>query len=152
MVKNSLSYTVLKEIGFRLLAEGRTLKIRAEGFSMYPAIKPGSVLLIEPFEKGSQPVPGEIIAWKKNSGFVVHRLVRYYEEENSRHVITRGDSSVENDDPVPFGRVAGRVVRIEDPAGRIIPFNHFPDKTPNYAVNRFLVKIILQIYRLKRLF
>ena len=152
MVKNNLSYTVLKEVGFKLLAEGRTIKIRAEGFSMYPAIKPGSVIFIEPFEKGSEPVPGQTIAWKKNSGFVVHRLVRSYNEGNNRYVITRGDSSPAEDDPVSAGQVAGRVVRIEDPEGKIIPFNHFPDKMPNYAFNRFLVKIILQIYRIKRFF
>ena len=51
MSKNHLSHTVLKEIGFSLLAEGKTIRVKAEGFSMYPSIKPGSVIFIEPFIK-----------------------------------------------------------------------------------------------------
>ena len=50
---NRLSHSVLKEIGFMLLAEGKTLKVKAEGYSMYPSIKPGSVIYIEPFGEGN---------------------------------------------------------------------------------------------------
>ncbi|MFZ0281897.1 MAG: S24/S26 family peptidase, partial [Bacteroidales bacterium] len=77
---NRLAHSVLKEIGFTLLAEGKTLKVKAEGYSMYPTIKPGSVIYIEPAERGNEPVPGEIIAWKKESGFVVHRLIKVLKE------------------------------------------------------------------------
>lgn len=152
MVKNQLSYNVLKDVGFSLLDEGKTIKIRAEGLSMYPSIKQGSVIFIEPYDKDSQPVPGEIIAFKKNAGFIVHRLVRLYDEGNNKLVITRGDSSIKDDEPVPLEMVAGKVVRIEDPFGRIIPFKLRGVKKPKYILNRLLVKIILQIYRFKKFF
>jgi len=152
MAEDRLSYTVLEEIGFRLLAEGKTICIRAQGFSMYPTVKPGSVIFIEPFEKGPELVPGEIIAWKKNKGFVVHRLVRFYEEGNNKFFVTRGDSSNIEDEAASSNSVAGRVIKIEDSEGKVIPADILFNKKPNYTLNRFLVKIILQISRVKRIF
>jgi signal peptidase I len=152
MSKNHLSHTVLKEIGFSLLAEGKTIRVKAEGFSMYPSIKPGSVIFIEPFYKGARPVPGEIIAWKREAGFVVHRLVGSFEKDNSEFIVTRGDSSIAEDEPVISEQIAGKVIRVENPEGKTVPEKQYLNKKPNYAFNRFLVRIISQFYRVKRLF
>jgi signal peptidase I len=137
---NRLSHSVLKEIGFTLLAEGKTLKVKAEGYSMYPAIKPGSVIYIEPFGEGNWPVPFEIIAWKKESGFVVHRFVRFLKEEEEVQFITRGDSCMAEDDPVTFDQLAGRVVRVETPEGKEVHFDPINLK-PNHQLNRFRVRM-----------
>jgi signal peptidase I len=152
MSKNNLSHTVLKEIGFSLLAEGKTIRVKAEGFSMYPSIKPGSVIFIEPFRKGAGPVPGEIIAWKREAGFVVHRLIGSFVKDNSEFIVTRGDSSIAEDEPVISGQIAGKVIRVENPEGKPVPEKQYLNKKPNYAFNRFLVRIISQFYRVKRLF
>ena len=152
MTKNHLSHTLLKEIGFSLLAEGKTIRVRADGLSMYPSLKPGSVIYIEPFKQGTEPVPGEIIAWKREAGFVVHRLVGRFEKETIKYIITRGDSSIAEDEPVPESHIAGRVIRVENPEGKPVPEDQYLNKKPNYALNRFLVRIISQFYRVKRLF
>jgi signal peptidase I len=152
MTKEPLSHTVLKEVGFSLLAEGKSIRVSAEGFSMYPTIKPGSVIFIEPLKKETEPVPGEIIAWKKEAGFIVHRLVRIIDEEHVRYFITRGDSSIAEDEPVTSDQVAGKVVRVENAAGIAIKQDVLLDKNPNYRLNRFLVQIISQIYRAKKVF
>jgi signal peptidase I len=152
MNKDHLSHNVLKEIGFSLLAEGKTIRVKAEGFSMYPSVKPGSVIFIEPFKEGAEPIPGEIIAWKRDSGFVVHRLVRCYEKENLKYFITRGDSIMAEDEPVLFDQIAGKVVKVEKPEGKAVPAYSFLNKKPNYSFNRFLVRIISQFYRVKRVF
>lgn len=151
MSKNHLSHTVLKEIGFSLLAEGKTIRVKAEGLSMYPSIKPGSVIFIEPLPKGILPVPGEIIAWKREAGFVVHRLVGSFEKDNSEFIVTRGDSSLAEDEPVISEQIAGKVIRVENPEGKPVPEKQYLNKNPNYAFNRFLVRIISQFYRVKRL-
>ncbi|MDP4224240.1 MAG: signal peptidase I [Bacteroidota bacterium] len=152
MSKDPLSYTLLKEVGFRLLSEGTSIKVRAEGYSMYPSIKPGSIVFIESFTDDSQPVPGEIIAWKKESGFVVHRLFRIEEIDNKKYFITRGDSIPAEDDPVPFERIAGKVVKVEKPEGKPVSPEKYLNSKPNYSLNRFLVRIISQISRVKRIF
>ena len=138
---NRLPHLVLKEIGFTLLAEGKTLKVKAEGYSMYPAVRPGSVIYIEPFEKGMEPVPGEVIAWKKDPGFVVHRLVRIIYDGSSTLFVTRGDSCQGEDDPVTAGQLAGRVIRVETPGGKILRPDSFSGKKPYYRLNRILLRI-----------
>lgn len=150
MTKEPLSHTVLKEVGFSLLAEGKTIRVRAEGFSMYPSVKPGSVIFIEPLKKEPEPVHGEIIAWKKEAGFVVHRIVRIFDKDNHRYYVTRGDNSIAEDEPVLSDEVAGKVVRVENAAGKAVKQDVLLDKNPNYRLNRFLVRIISQIYRIKK--
>jgi signal peptidase I len=152
MSKNNLSHSALKEIGFSLLAEGKTIRVKAEGFSMYPTIKPGSVIFIEPFKQDTEPVPGEIIAWKREEGFVVHRLMKIAEKDNARFIITRGDSSISEDEPVLHDQIAGRVVRVENPEGNPVPPVQYLNKKPNYTFNRILVRIISQFYRVKKIF
>lgn len=150
MNKSPLSHTVLREVGFRLLEEGRTIRVRAEGYSMYPCISPGSVIYIEPLTTGRLPEPGEIIAWKKDSGFVVHRLIRIEQIVTNKFVVTRGDSCIEEDEPVAVSDIAGRVIEIERPGGKKIQSAIYNYRHPNYTFNRFLIRIISQISRVKR--
>lgn len=150
MSKDLLSYTVLKEIGFMLLAEGKTIKVKAEGTSMHPSVKSGSVIFIKPVEKGEKLLPGEIIAWKRDSGIVVHRLIRTYRQKGQDFFVTRGDSSLEEDEPLLSEQIAGRVIRVENPEGKPVPPGKYLNKKPNYTLNRFLVRIISQFYRIRK--
>ena len=49
---------MIKNTGLTLLSEGKTIRIKAHGYSMYPCIKPGSLVLIEPIHLKGAPVPG----------------------------------------------------------------------------------------------
>ena len=151
MNNGHLNYTVLKEIGFTLLAEGKTIKVKADGYSMYPAIKPGSVIYIEPMEPGIEPVPGDIIAWKRESGFVVHRLAVITYKNNKPVFITRGDSSTVEDEPVIADQIAGMVIQIEYPEGKPARTVRNRKKKPNYSFNRFRVWMIMKFNRLQRI-
>ncbi len=150
MNKKNLNYTVLKEIGFTLLAEGKTIKVKAEGFSMYPSVKPASIIYIEPIEKGTLPVSGEIIAWKRDSGLVVHRLVRIIKKYSQTYFITRGDSSAFEDELVTVDQIAGRVIRIENPGGKFVPMVSTTGNVPKYKLNKFRVWILLNWIRFRR--
>jgi signal peptidase I len=145
MSKNPDTYSILKEIGFSLLGEGKTLKVRADGYSMYPAIKPGSVIQIEPLSENHTLSPGEIIAWKRQSGFVVHRLVRIIKEGNPIVLITRGDSCAGEDQPVRRNQVAGRVIKVETASGRVVSSGEELIRKPFYLYNRLLVWFIIRI-------
>ncbi len=65
---------IVKDTGLTLLSEGKTIRIKAHGYSMYPCIKPGSLVLIEPINLKGPPVPGEIIAISRKDGMIIHRL------------------------------------------------------------------------------
>ena len=100
-----------------------------------------------------EPVPGEIIAWKREAGFVVHRLVGGGSKKiTPEFIVTRGDSSIAEDEPVLSDQIAGRVVKVENPEGKPVPPVQYLNKKPNYTFNRFLVRIISQFYRVKKIF
>lgn len=107
------SRDILKNVGFDLLSEGKTIRIKAHGYSMYPNIKPGAVILIEPIKLKGKPVPGEIIAIRRESGLIVHRLVGIVNKGGKEYYIARGDSNARADDPVSKDRIAGRIIRAE---------------------------------------
>jgi len=140
--------TLLKEAGFSLLAMGKILEVRATGYSMYPAIKPGAIISIEPFSPGSEPQPGEIIAWRRESGLVVHRVVRVDKNDKGKVFITRGDSCKSEDPPVDAGKIAGKVISFKLTGNRTIKVNSDMNYNPHYRYNRFRVSLILRSQRI----
>ncbi|MBN2633535.1 MAG: S24/S26 family peptidase [Bacteroidales bacterium] len=143
--------SIVRETGFSLLSEGKTLKIRAEGYSMYPSVKPGSVIYIEAPGQDYMPLRGEIIAWKRQTGFVVHRVIRIIDRPDSKELVTRGDSCRYEDQPVEMGKLAGKVVRIETPSGTKVAEGRELITKPLYLYNRLLVWFILRFKKVKNL-
>lgn len=136
------SRNILKNVGFNLLAEGKTIRIKAHGYSMYPCIRPGAVILIEPLKIKGKPVPGEIIAVKRESGLIVHRLVKIINKDGTDHFIARGDSNAMADDPVKIDKIAGRVTGAE--IGGVMADVRI-NKKPAWVLNRIrVIWIILQ--------
>jgi len=151
MNKDQNKHALIKDLGFSLLAEGKILKIKADGYSMYPTIKPVSVIYIEPLTENMSPWPGEIIAWKREPGFVVHRLVRIIRNDNETIYFTRGDSCSCEDQPVTKELIAGRVVRVENLNNETISAAKLTRKHC-YFINRLKVWFILKIKRISLLF
>ena len=146
MNKNRFSATI-KNMGTSLLADGTTIRIKAHGYSMYPSIKPGSLLIIEPLKQKGAPQPGEIIVIKRESGLVVHRLVKILIKDGVRYYIARGDSNAYADSPVPLGMIAGRVAKAEATGENRTPADIRTKKRPNYFLNR--MRVILIMIRIK---
>jgi signal peptidase I len=151
MISSNPTQKLLKDIGFTLLSEGKTIKVRAEGYSMYPSIKPGSIIYIEPLKEGETPPPGEIIAWKKETGLIVHRVARIIENEKKVGLITRGDSSLAEDPPLQLAEIAGRVVRIEDVKGRVTPPSAYSRMKNSYRFNRVCMLGAIYLKKFTRL-
>ena len=141
-------HNIAREIGFSLLAEGKTIRIRADGYSMFPAIKAGSLIYIEPDIDLS---PGEIIAWKREEGFVVHRLVRIVNDGERISYITRGDSCAREDQPVKKEQIAGRVISIESVTGDTFRSEKKMISRFDYIYNRLRVWLILRYRRARRI-
>lgn len=130
---------IAKDISLQLLSEGKTIRIKAHGYSMYPCIKPGSIVLIEPVAIKGKPVPGEIIAIKRESGLVVHRLTGIIIKNGVTGFIARGDSNAYSDNPVSYDKIAGRIVGVEITGENTVPANINIKKKPNYFYNRLRV-------------
>jgi signal peptidase I len=133
------SQNIVKDIGLTLLSEGKTIRIKAHGYSMYPCIKPGSMILIEPIKEKGLPVPGEIIAIKRENGLIVHRLTRIIIVNGVKTYIARGDSNAFADDPVKIDKIAGRIVRAETTGENQRLADIRINTRPNYFLNRLRV-------------
>lgn len=141
----------MKDIGLNLLKEGKTIRIKAHGYSMYPCIKPGSVILIEPIHLKGIPVPGEIIAIQRENGLIVHRLTRIVVKNGTRMYIARGDSNSSTDNPVTIDKIAGRIVGAETSGENPVRADISINKNPKYVCNRIRVIWIHIKMKIKRL-
>jgi len=142
MSKNRFSSTI-KNMGTSLLADGTTIRIKAHGYSMYPSVKPGSLLIIEPLKVKGDPKPGELIVVKRESGLIVHRLVKIEIKDGNRYYIARGDSNAYADKPVTLEMIAGRVIRAEATGENRVPADIRKKKRVNYFMNRLRVIFIM---------
>jgi signal peptidase I len=133
------NHRMVKNFGLTLLSEGKSIRIKAHGYSMYPCIKPGSLILIEPINLKGPPVPGEIIAVRRESGLVVHRLTRIVIKNGVTSFIARGDSNAYADNPVTIDKIAGRIVRAETAGENPDPADIRKNSRPNYIINRIRV-------------
>jgi|LSQX01.2.fsa_nt_gb hypothetical protein len=147
MGKSGTDHKTARDLGFSLLSEGRVLRIKAGGYSMYPFIRPETTIFIAPGEDLKNIVPGDIIAWKREQGFVVHRLIRIEKRENEILYYTRGDSCRYEDRPVTGEGIAGKVIRTEDRRNRIKEGDQLRKK-PFYSINRITVRLITGIKHL----
>jgi signal peptidase I len=148
MNKDRLSSTI-KNIGTSLLKDGTTIRIKAHGYSMYPSVKPGSLLIIEPLKVKGDPKPGELIVIKRENGLIVHRLVKIVMKDGVRYYIARGDSNAYADGPVKIDMIAGRVVRSEATGENRIAADIRIRKRPSYFLNRLRVILIMIGIKLK---
>lgn len=146
------SRDLLKNVGLTLLSEGKTIRIKAHGYSMYPCIKPGSVILIEPLRVKGMPAPGEIIAIKRENGLIVHRLARIVTINGINSYIARGDSNAWPDNPVKIDKIAGRIVRAETSGENQELADIKIDTKPKYFLNRIRVISIILCKKLSKIF
>lgn len=139
---------IVKDIGLTLLSEGKTIRIKAHGYSMFPSIKPGSMVLIEPLNIKGLPHPGEIIAIRREQGLIVHRLSRIINRNGIISYIARGDSNAIADNPVNIDKIAGRIVRSEATGENPVPADISINTRPNYFINRIRVIALLLIKKI----
>jgi len=143
---------IVKDVGLTLLSEGKTIRIKAHGYSMYPCIKPGSLILIEPLNVRGLPREGEIISIKRENGLIVHRLSKIINKNSSVSYIARGDSNAYADNPVKIDRIAGRIIRAETTGENTVLADITINKKPNYFVNRIRVIGIILWKKINSLF
>jgi hypothetical protein len=69
---------------------------------------------------------------------VLHRLTGIIKNGNEIHFITRGDSCLQEDQPLSREQIAGRVILIEDANGKIREASQLIAK-PRYFFNRLSI-------------
>ena len=94
-----------------MLDEGRSVTVTAGGYSMWPAIRPGDAVIIAPCGD-SVAAAGQIVALRRDGGFVMHRVTRVITVSGRKLIVTCGDAAARADEPAGPESVAGVVTSV----------------------------------------
>jgi energy-coupling factor transporter ATP-binding protein EcfA2 len=118
LLRKAEDKTLTADTASVMLGEQRSVTLTAGGYSMWPAIRPGDTVVIEP--GGARlPVPGEIVALRRDGGYVIHRVTEVTSGEEVSLIHTQGDAVILEDEPSEAAMVAGVVKKVIR-SGRVI--------------------------------
>ena len=101
------------------LRTGFFVRFRAEGLSMYPAIRHGELITVGPVAAG-EVVRGDVLLCRHSTRVLAHRLVSVTGYGGERVLTLRGDAKGACDTPVTASDVIGKVLSVCR-NGRAIP-------------------------------
>jgi signal peptidase I len=102
-----------------LAAIGTLVSFRAEGFSMYPAIRDGELVTAGPVN-ADEAACGDVLLCRHSTRVLAHRLVAVNGYGSDRVLHLRGDSNGACDAPVAPADVIGKVLSVWR-NGRCVP-------------------------------
>lgn len=109
----SLKQAELSSISNEVLERGGLFCFKAHGSSMYPFIRDGDILTVQPIEIETLTI-GDVAfyrsAWDR---VIVHRIVEKKITNGQCVLIMRGDSGLNTNEHVPVDQVLGRVMSIQ---------------------------------------
>jgi len=141
IARESDSKILAAEAAMAILDEERSVTVTTGGYSMWPAIRPGDRVVIEPL-KGSMPSAGDIVALRRDGGFVVHRVYKVITADGRQLFCTRGDAVVSRDEPSDAGMIAGIVTAIIRSGRSIKPHGRRLPPTLNKIASLFANRIL----------
>jgi len=106
---------LLLDLTTELLSQGATVRFRPSGRSMYPSIREGELITVEPV-RASDVKLADIVLYRSQRGPIAHRVVGTSPAQSSvlsPHYFLRGDASLSCDQPVEAHQILGRVVGVE---------------------------------------
>ena len=101
------------DISAELLHHGHRVRFRPGGGSMYPTIKDGEAVTVEPISPNNVRC-GDIVLYKSDHRVIAHRIVGVRKREGGPlSFILRGDASESCDEPVRADEILGKVISVE---------------------------------------
>ncbi len=130
-----------------ILKRGKNLRFQAMGQSMYPFIKNGQIIVIQPMEPSALKT-GDVVFFrnkKSKSSYIAHRLIA---KQKDGVLITKGDARKDADEPVNPNQVLGKVVTVEK-SGRAVSLNNAHNQTAGWLISKLSATRIpyMRIYR-----
>ena len=130
------------EISAELFARGHRVRFRAAGSSMFPTIRNGETITVEPAPAATLAV-GDIAFYRTERGVTAHRVVAT--GGVGKTLLARGDAPGSETEAVEPDWILGKVVAIErggrsiDPAGRTTKMTNFMLQCASRARRRAVV-------------
>ena len=115
-MSNGFASKLLLDLTTELLSRGTTVRFRPSGRSMYPSIREGELVTVEPVV-ASDVTLGDIVLYRSQRGLIAHRVVGTSPTQSSvlspHNFFLRGDASLSSDQPVGEEQILGRVIRVQ---------------------------------------
>ena len=99
-----LDNSLLVQTAIALLRGGQPIEIKAQGYSMYPLLTPGTTLLVEPTTP-SGCRRGDIVVFESNGKLIAHRITSL----SDQGFVCRGDATLHDDGLMPHEKLLGIV-------------------------------------------
>lgn len=134
------------ELAAEVLRAFGSLRLRATGTSMLPAIWPGDVLSIKG-HAATEVLPGDIVLFRRDGRLVAHRCVERTIRECQVQWVTRGDSVEGSDDPVSSSEFLGKITTIERGLWKIDPHPSLLNRAVAWVLRRsaLAVRVLLHL-------
>ena len=98
------------EVGTEVLRSGYRMRFRAGGGSMWPTIRPGEAITVEP---ATEVRLKDIVLYRTERGVIGHRVVGIENRNGERVLLARGDADFGAGEPVAAEQILGKVVTVE---------------------------------------
>jgi signal peptidase len=134
MNQQELSHTLRKEI----ISQGRSVQIVASGYSMFPFLRKGDILTINPAPM-EQIKRGDIVVYELNEKWIAHRVIQVNHNSEGLEFLLRGDTCAAFDPPVNKENFIGIVPEFQR-------LNYL--KKLNGSLRRLWTKVILNFIRM----
>ena len=123
--EGNLSKTGLVDLVQAVTERGKSFRVKAPGFSMYPFIRNLDTITISPLPAAG-PRTGDVVAFLKpgTGSLVVHRVIAV----TKQGYLIRGDNTLEPDGLLQRCSILGQVTRVER-EGRTVFFGGGPERS-----------------------
>lgn len=134
----------LLEISDLLLREGN-INLRILGSSMYPALRQGDTIRVEPTSIQGLRI-GDIALFHRGGQLICHRIVKKHQTNGKVFIVTKGEIGSCRDEPVPAEDILGKVVEVKK-GGIAIFLKYTILWKLKQMINGFLYRLGLQVSR-----
>jgi signal peptidase len=92
MNQQELSHTLRKEI----IGQGRSVQIIASGYSMFPFLRKGDLLTVEPVSM-DKIKRGDVVVFESEEKWIAHRVIKIRINAEGLEFLLRGDTNLQFD-------------------------------------------------------
>ncbi len=124
VLSDRLQLTDVPEI-IDLLLASKKVQFVIKGRSMYPTLRTGDLVDVDPTEKETLET-GDIVVFQKERELICHRLVEIHEKVSPHPLLTQGDATTHPDPPLSQQEILGKVISIERKGKKWIPPREIP--------------------------
>jgi hypothetical protein len=103
------------DVAAEVFGHGHCLRFRAHGNSMYPTIRDGESIVVEPAPPANLR-RDDVALYRAERGITAHRIVAIESVAGSMVFVTRGDAMDSDDEPVDEARILGKVIAVGEPS------------------------------------